>query len=171
MFNDQYGIVNYALTQLGFTSFDGFAWFNEAFTAFVVIFVMVVWQSFPFIAVALLAGFQAIPNELYEAAKIDGANAWIRLTRITLPLLKPLLLILFILSTIWDFKIFDQIYVMTEGGPAKGTYVLTLYSWTEAFNSLNFGKASAIAMFMFVLLMVFIVVYTRLLRGEGGLKG
>ncbi|PYZ96380.1 ABC transporter permease [Alteribacter lacisalsi] len=170
MFNDQYGVANYLLTQIGLTRFDGFAWFNSPWTAFTVIFFMIVWQSFPFIAVSLLAGFQTIPDTLYEAAEIDGANAWHKVTKITLPMLKPLLLILFILSTIWDFKIFDQIYVMTEGGPARGTYVLALYSWSEAFNSLNFGMASAIAMLMFVLLMFFIVIYIYFLREEKGGK-
>lgn len=166
MFNDQYGVVNYGLTRLGLDMFDGFAWFNQPFTAFFVIFLMVVWQSFPFIAVSLLAGFQSISSSLYEAAEIDGANSWVKLTHITLPLLKPLLLILFILSTIWNFKIFDQIYVMTEGGPARGTYVLSLYSWSEAFNVLNFGKASAIAMLMFLVLMAFIISYIRLFRED-----
>ncbi len=166
MFNDQYGIANFFLTKLGFESFEGFAWFNSSFSAFFIIFLMIVWQSFPFIAISLLAGFQTIPTSLYEAAKIDGASAWDQLTKITLPMLKPLLLILFILSTIWDFKIFDQIYVMTEGGPARSTYVLALYSWNEAINALHFGMASAIAMLMFVLLMIFIIVYVYFLRED-----
>lgn len=170
MFNDQYGIVNYFLTSIGLKMFDGFAWFNTNYIAFFVIFLMIVWQSFPFIAVALLAGFQTIPHSLYEAAEIDGANAWQKLTKITLPMLKPLLLILFILSTIWDFKIFDQIYVMTEGGPARSTYVLALYSWNEAINALNFGMASAIAMLMFVLLMIFVVIYIYFLREDKGVE-
>ncbi len=170
MFNDQYGIANYFLSSIGLSMFEGYAWFNSSFTAFTVIFFMIVWQSFPFIAVSLLAGFQTIPDTLYEAAEIDGANAWHKLTKITLPMLKPLLLILFILSTIWDFKIFDQIYVMTEGGPARGTYVLALYSWSEAFNSLNFGMASAIAMLMFILLMFFIVIYIYFLREDKEVK-
>lgn len=170
MFNDQYGVVNYFLVQMGFSMFEGFAWFNTPFLAFFVIFLMVVWQSFPFIAVSLLAGFQTIPTTLYEAAEIDGANWWHRLTKITLPMLKSLLLILFILSTIWNFKIFDQIFVMTEGGPARGTYVLALYSWSEAFNSLNFGMGAAIAMLMFVLLMFFIVIYIYFLREDKAVK-
>ncbi|MFD2044918.1 carbohydrate ABC transporter permease [Ornithinibacillus salinisoli] len=170
MFNDQYGVINYFLTSIGLNTFDGYAWFNTSLTAFFVIFLMIVWQSFPFIAVSLLAGFQTIPHTLYEAAEIDGANGWQKLTRITLPMLKPLLLILFILSTIWDFKIFDQIYVMTEGGPAKSTFVLALYSWNEAINALNFGMASAIAMLMFILLMIFIVIYVYFLREDKAVK-
>ncbi|HEX6594259.1 MAG TPA: sugar ABC transporter permease [Bacillota bacterium] len=170
MFHDQYGIANFFLVKLGFEKFQGFAWFNSSFTAFFIIFLMIVWQSFPFIAISLLAGFQTIPNSLYEAAEIDGATGWDKLTKITLPMLKPLLLILFILSTIWDFKIFDQIYVMTEGGPARGTYVLALYSWNEAINALNFGMASTIAMLMFVLLIIFITIYVYFMREDEAVK-
>src|SRR5699024_11901631 len=94
------------------------------------------------------------------------ATSLAQLTKITIPSINPLFLILFNFSTIWDFKIFDQIYVMTEGGPARSTYVLALYSWNDAINALHFGMASAIAMLMFVLLMIFIIVYVYFLRED-----
>lgn len=112
MFHDQYGLVNWALP-----GFEGFSWFNDRLSAFVAIGVVVVWQSFPFVALSLLAGLQSIPSEVREAARVDGASPWQQLRQVTLPMLKPLLLTLVVVSTIWDFKIFDQVYVMTEGGP------------------------------------------------------
>ena len=97
----------------------GFAWFNDRWTALLAIGVVVVWQSYPFVALALLAGFQSISPDVLEAAKVDGATAWQRLRLVTLPMLRPIVIVLVVISTIWDFKIFDQVYVMTGGGPAR----------------------------------------------------
>lgn len=166
LFNDQYGIVNWALTTVGFEQLDGYAWFNERFTAFVVIGIVVVWQSFPFVALSMLAGLQTVSADVLDAARVDGANAWQRLRHITLPMLKPLLLVLVVISTIWDFKVFDQVYVMTQGGPARSTEVLSISTWREAFTQLEFGLASALAMVMFALLLAVTVVYIRMVRED-----
>jgi N,N'-diacetylchitobiose transport system permease protein len=166
MFNDQYGIVNWLLSSVGLSFFDNFAWLNSALPAFVAIGVVVVWQSFPFVALSLLAGLQAIPPEIIEAAKLDGANALQRLRLITLPMLKPLILVLVVISTIWDFKIFDQVYVMTGGGPARSTEVLEIATWVEAFTQLDFGLGSALAITLFVVLALITALYIRLIREE-----
>ena len=110
------------LVNVGFESFEGYAWFAGRFSAYVAIFVTVVWQSFPFIALSLLAALQTIPKETLQAAQVDGANAWNRFRLITLPLLRPVVAVLIVFRTIWDFKIFDQIYVMASGraGPDGG---------------------------------------------------
>lgn len=170
MFNAQYGIVNWFLTGLGFSAFEGFPWFNYALPAFVAIWVVIVWQSFPFVALMLLAGFQAIPPEVIEAAKSDGATAAQRLRHITLPLLKPLILVLLVISTIWDFKIFDQVFVMTGGGPARSTEVIAIATWREAFTQLDFGLGSALAVTMFVILVAVTALYIRLIRHDEELK-
>lgn len=166
IFHDQYGVLNWALSSLGLSSFDGFAWFNNWLTAFVVIGVVVIWQSFPLVSLVLLAGLQTIPADVMEAAKIDGATAWQRTRLITLPMLKPLLLVLVVISTIWDFKIFDQIYIMSGGGPARRTEVLAFTAYREAFTQSDFGLGSALAMILFVILIIVTIVYIRLIRDE-----
>jgi ABC-type sugar transport system permease subunit len=166
IFHDQYGVLNWALSSLGLSSFDGYAWFNNWLTAFVVIGVVVIWQSFPLVALVLLAGLQTIPSDVMEAAKIDGTTAWQRTRLIVLPILKPLLLVLVVISTIWDFKIFDQIYILSGGGPARRTEVLAFTAYREAFTQSDFGLGSALAMILFVILIVVTVVYIRLIRDE-----
>lgn len=166
MFNDQYGVVNWLLVKGGLTGFEGFSWFNDRITAFVAIGIVVVWQSFPFVAISLLAGFRTIEEDLIDAARVDGAGWFQRLRYITLPMLKPLVLVLIIISTIWDFKIFDQIYVMTKGGPARSTEVLSIAVWREAFTKLDFGPASALAILMFFVLAAVTLIYVRLFREE-----
>lgn len=166
IFNDQYGILNWALSSLGLSSFDGYAWFNNWFTAFVVIGVVVIWQSFPLVSIVLLAGLQTIPNDVMEAARIDGTTAWQRTRLVVLPMLKPLLLVLIVISTIWDFKIFDQIYILSEGGPARRTEVLAFTAYREAFTQSDFGLGSALAMILFVILIIVTIVYIRLIRDE-----
>lgn len=166
MFNDQYGIVNWALAGVGFEMFAGYPWFNARLPAFFVIWVVVVWQSFPFVAIALLAGLQSIPEEVHEAAEIDGAGPWQRLRLITLPILKPLVLILLVISTIWNFKIFDHVMVMTGGGPARQTEVIVVTVYREAFTRLNFGMGSALAVALFLVLALLTVFYVRVAREE-----
>ncbi|MFP4643656.1 MAG: carbohydrate ABC transporter permease [Spirochaetales bacterium] len=165
IFHDQYGLANWLLTVIGF-DFQGFAWFNDPYIAFGAIAVVIVWQSFPFVAVSMLAGLQSIPAEIHDAARIDGAGPWQRVSRIVLPMLKSLLLVLIVISTIWDFKIFDQVFVMTGGGPARQTELLAITTWREAFTQHDFGLASALSMVMFAILAVVTVLYLRLIREE-----
>ena len=166
MFNDQYGVVNWMLSSVGLGFFKGFAWLNSALPAFVAIGIVVVWQSFPFVALSLLAGLQAIQPEIIEAARLDGASPFQRLRFVVLPMLKPLILVLVIISTIWDLKIFDQVYVMTGGGPARSTEVLEIATWQEAFTQLDFGLGSALAIALFVILALITVLYIWLIREE-----
>lgn len=165
MFDDQYGFVNWALSRLPWVDLAGRAWFNDWPTAFAAIGVVVVWQSFPFVSIALLAGLQTIPSEVVDAARVDGAGAWQQLWRIRLPMLRPLLLVLVVISTIWDFKIFDQVFVMTGGGPARRTEILAI-SVHRAREQLEFGQGAALAMVLFAILIAFTVVYVRLAREE-----
>jgi N,N'-diacetylchitobiose transport system permease protein len=165
IFDDQYGVANYVLTSLGLP-FRGFSWFTSAPVAFGVILLVVVWQSFPFIALSVLAGLQSVDPSLYEAAEVDGATPWQRLRYITLPMLKSLLVVLTILSTVWDFKIFDQVYVMAEGGPAQSTYVMGIHAWMAAFGEMQMGQAAAIAVVMFLILALITLLYLRAGREE-----
>lgn len=166
MFHDQYGIVNYALASAGMEMFAGFPWFNSRYTAFTAIGIVIVWQGFPFVALCMLAGLKSISSEVMEAARIDGASPWQTLRLIILPMLKPLILILIVISTIWNFKVFDQIFVMTGGGPARSTEVLAITTWREAFTQHDFGLAAALAMAMFVILAIITAAYLRLIRDD-----
>ena len=127
-----------------------------------------VWYGVPFFAITLLAALSAIPSELYEAAEIDGASAWQRFTKITLPFLGPTIVITVMLRAIWIAVFADLIYVMTGGGPANATQTLATYVFTTAFRRLDFGHASAVAVAMLVLLMLYaavlLAVRARILR-------
>lgn len=165
MFDDQYGLVNWTLSHLGH-DFMGFSWFNDRLPAFIAIGVVVVWQSFPFVALSLLAGLQSIPPDVKEAARMDGANPVQMLRYVTLPMLKPLILTLVVVSTIWDFKIFDQVYVMTGGGPYRSTELIAITVWREGFARLHLGSAAALAVALFAVLLVMTIAYGRLAREE-----
>jgi N,N'-diacetylchitobiose transport system permease protein len=165
MFDDQYGLVNWTLSHLGH-DFTGFSWFNDRWPAFIAVGVVVVWQSFPFVALSLLAGLASIPPEVKEAARMDGVRPWQMLRHITLPMLKPLLLTLVVISTIWDFKIFDQVYVMTGGGPYRSTELTAITVWREAFGRLHLGTASAMAVALFAVLLAMTALYSRVVRDE-----
>ncbi len=168
MFNDQYGVVNWLLSSLGLHGFRGFAWFNSGFTALVAITAAVVWHSVPFIALSMIAGLRSTRTEVLEAARVDGASALQCLLRVRLPMIRPLLLILGIMSTIFAYQSFDHFLVMTTppGGPSHSTEVLSLLTWLQAFSSLDAGTAAAMAIVTFVLLAIIASVYIRLQRED-----
>jgi N,N'-diacetylchitobiose transport system permease protein len=128
-----------------------------------------VWQSFPFIALSLLAALQTIPKETLQAAQVDGANAFNRFRLITLPLLRPVVAVLIVFSTIWDFKIFDQIYVMASGVPDRMADTAAVAAYREGFALGHYGLASAAAVVLFLILLVFSIAYVRLIGKEGEL--
>lgn len=117
-----------------------------------------IWFGVPFFAITLLAALQSIPSDMYEAAEIDGASAWQTFTKITLPFLAPMIAITIMLRTIWIANFADLIYVMTGGGPANSTQIVSSYIFTTAFRKLDFGYASAIAVALLGILMVYAVI-------------
>ncbi|KGI82037.1 sugar transporter [Actinopolyspora erythraea] len=168
LFDQDFGLVNEVLSGLGWQSMSGFSWTYDRFTAFALVAGEVVWCSFPFVMVTMYAGIKAVPNEIVEAASLDGASAWRTTRSVLLPMLRPLLVIATIQSIIWDFKIFTQIYVMTDGGGIAGqNLVLNVYAYQEAFAGSNYGMGSAIGVVMTVLLLVITVIYLRVQRGTG----
>jgi ABC-type sugar transport system permease subunit len=168
MFNDQYGVVNWLLVKLGFSSFHGYSWFSDGTPAMIAITIAVVWHSVPFVAVSLLAGLRATQGEVVEAARMDGANAWQVLIHIRLPLIRQLLVVMMIISTIWAYQSFDHFLVMTTppGGPDHSTEVLSLLTWLKAFAELDQGSATAMAVVLFLLLSAVTVIYVRLNRED-----
>ena len=121
-----------------------------------------VWFGIPFFAITLLAALQSIPRELYEAAAIDGASAWQCFVKITLPFLAPMIMITVMLRAIWIANFADLIFVMTGGGPANSTQILSTYIFTTAFRKLDFGYASAIAVVLLLLLLLYAAILLRM---------
>jgi N,N'-diacetylchitobiose transport system permease protein len=160
LFDTQFGLVNWVLTKLG-GDFTNHSWFATGLSTFAIIVAIIVWQGIPFVAFTLYAGLTAIPRELYEAIRVDGAGAWRSFRSLILPALRPLFMITAFLSIIWDFKVFTQIWLVRQGGPNRQTITLGIYAYQEGIASAHFGKAAAISIVMVVLLLAALVYYIR----------
>jgi multiple sugar transport system permease protein len=161
IFNDRYGLFNYLL--FGDATHRYWAPLAEPGLALMSIMVADIWKTSSFAALIILAGLQVIPHELYEAASIDGANAWQKFRHITLPLVKPALLLALLFRTIDALKVFDLVFVMTQGGPADTTNVLQFYGYKKSFAEGMIGYGSAIAVIVFLISLLLSIVYIRLL--------
>ncbi len=160
LYNADMGPINMFLKTMGVT--DPPRWTASVTWAMPAVIIMGVWKSAGYYMIMFLAGLQGIPNHLYEAATIDGANGWHRFRYVTLPLLTPTLFFVIIMNLIYSFKVFDQIYIMTQGGPGRATSVLVYYIYVQAFVNQNFGYASAMAFVLFLILLVITIVQFRL---------
>lgn len=157
MFEPDIGVLNYVLgAQVN--------WLGSPAWALNAAVLMDVWKSTPFVALLLIAGLQSIPQDLYRAAAVDGASRWTVLSRITLPLLAPMILVALIFRTIDAFRVFDSIYVLTGGGPANSTETLSIYAYKALFQSLEFGYGSALAVSVFACVALIAAAYVFLLR-------
>lgn len=167
LFDTRYGLVNTLLdslpTWLVGSGWNEFNWFNSPQTLFPILIITVVWQSFPFVAISVLAGLKSIPNELYEAARIDGASAWRSFWNVTFPMLRPLFALLLILQVIWDFRIFTQLFILAGGITNRDIHLIPTYIFQLGFASTppNYGMGSAIAVIMTVLVLVISAYYLR----------
>lgn len=159
MLDAQFGIINAILANLGLRG--PFLWFESARLALPAIIVTNIWRGFPFASITLLAALQAIPKEQYEAAAVDGASSVMQFRFVTLPNLHFALVIVATLDTIWNFKHFDLIQVMTNGGPAGATEVLTTLAYKASFENFEFGYAAAMGVVMSLVLLATTVVYVR----------
>ena len=158
LFNDLYGVLNHLLLWAGIVDLP-VDWLGSMPNAMISLIFVGAWKYFPFVVIAVLARLQAIPDELYEAASIDGAGAWARFTDVTLPQLRDVLVVVVLLRTIWDFKEFDLIYLLTGGGPIIGTQTLPLMVYKEAFALNQMGGASAVAVLMMLIMLLFMSLY------------
>ena len=166
MLSIETGIVNYLLRTAGLASAN-LPWLADGTLSMVAVNGVFVWSSVPFIMVTLLAGLQAIPAELVEAAVVDGATFGQRFRLVVLPLLLPIITIATILRVIYTIQNFVIVYMLTQGGPGYATETLALYVYETAFNAARLGKASAIGVTWFCYLLVFVVIYLKLVdRGE-----
>jgi len=164
--NSNYGILNAILTELGLID-NYVTWLGTPGRALNMLLLVDVWKSIPFIALLLLAGLQKIPAMLYRAAWLDGANTWQQFRFITLPSLRTTLAIAIILQTLWSFKLFDLVYVLTRGGPADGTVLLNYLAYRETFNFLHIGSGAAVANVVFFISLILAIAYIRMLRPGG----
>ncbi|MFJ3669391.1 carbohydrate ABC transporter permease [Streptomyces sp. NPDC090106] len=157
----QLGIGNEIVAGLGF---DRIPFLNDETWAVPTIALINVWRHVGYTALLLFAGLQAIPNDMYEAAKVDGANEWRMFWRITLPLLRPVLAVVLIMTVIGSFQVFDTVAVTTNGGPANATNVLQFYIYGAAFGRFQFGYASAMSVALLVVLSAITVLQYRITR-------
>jgi multiple sugar transport system permease protein len=163
LYDPIYGVLNFVLQQLHIIE-NPVTWLGNSITALPAVLITNAWHGFPFMMVMLLAGLQAIPNEEYEAAMIDGASAWQRFFYITIPNLRYVMMIAITLDTIWQFRTFDVIEVMTAGGPAGSTEILSTLIYREMFSNFRFGLASAIGIVMLAITTLLSLVYLSMLR-------
>jgi len=161
LYEPQRGPINALLGLLGI---PGPAWLQSTSWAMPAMIIVKVWKAVGYYTILFLAGLQGIPQELYEAAKMDGAGFWRRTLHITLPLISPITLFVIIVAVIGSFQDFDQIVVMTRGGPVDSTNILVYYLYEQAFRNYQVGLGSAVAVLMLLLLLVFTVIKLQLAR-------
>lgn len=156
IYNTDFGILNYLLGVK-------INWLGSPFWAINAAVFMDVWKTTPFVVILLTAGLQVIPKDLYQAARVDGAGRWDIFTRIVLPLLKPVILVVLIFRTLDAFRVFDAIYVLTGGGPANTTETLSIYAYKVLFQTLQFGYGSTLAVVVFLCTGGISIFYIRML--------
>lgn len=159
------GALNHLLLQLGLIKHN-VIWLGRPFLAMNMVILGDSWRMLPLYVIMFLAGLQAIPEDLYDAARVDGATSWDCFRYVTLPFLRPVILVVLILRTLQTFRVFDIIYVMTRGGPANGTMVITFLTYFTTFKFQNFGYGAALAFFIGITTLGMAWVYIRTLQGR-----
>jgi multiple sugar transport system permease protein len=163
LFNAQNGMINHLLALVGIT---GPNWLGDQATALPVIAMIATWQYAGYNMLFFLAGLQTIPPQLYEAAGIDGASAWGKFRRITLPLLNSTMLFVLVTDVIGSFQVFDQVYVLTQGGPGSATNVINYQIYTTAFQNFDVGSASAMSLLLFGVILLVTFIQFRFFRNR-----
>jgi N,N'-diacetylchitobiose transport system permease protein len=161
MFDYEFGVVNYALTQLHVGNFVHHNWFDNPVQGMGVMVLIVVWGAIPFVTITLFAGLLQVPGDIIDAARVDGANAWQSFWHVTAPILKPIFLIVTCLSTIWDFGVFNQIYILLNGRPSSDYFTIAIYSYRESFGVTKYGLGATIAVIMVLILVAVTFFYVR----------
>ena len=161
MVDYEFGVLNWMLAQLGFESYAHHDWFVNPIQGWAIITAIIVWGAIPFVAITIFAGLTQVSGEMVEAASIDGAGP-VRVFRdITLPILKPIFVILASLSVIWNFQVFSQIWIIRNARPEDHYFLLSIYSFVESFNTSRYGLGSAIALVMVLAMLMVTFVYIR----------
>jgi multiple sugar transport system permease protein len=165
MLNPNFGAINGTLKQVGINT-ENLTWTASPRLAMLAVIAVDVWQWTPFVFLVLLAGLQSIPQEPYEAALIDGSSRWQTFRHVTLPLLKPSILIVLLLRTMDLLRVFDQIFILTEGGPGFATETISLYIYRTAFRFFDFGYAAAMSFVLLALTNVISAIYIKFLQAR-----
>ncbi len=163
LLNDQTGLVNILLKQLGLIQ-KPILFLGRANSARWTVIAFATWKAFPFMTIVLLSSMQAISQDVYEASTIDGANGWQTLIHVTMPLIRRESMLILLLQAMWMFNNFDNIFLLTKGGPAKTTQVMSIYSYNTAFYRSSMGYGSAISVSMMLFMLVLCIVYFRMNR-------
>jgi ABC-type sugar transport system permease subunit len=163
MFDPGNGLINEVLSALGLPTSQ---WTGNVQSSMLSVQIVAIWKSVGYFMIILLAGIQDIPSDYIEAAQIDGASNWQIFRRIIMPLLRPTSFFVIVILTINSLQAFDQIYVMTRGGPAQSTYTLVMYIYDKAFREWNFGYSGAMAVVLFAMIFILTFVQVRYFRSS-----
>ena len=167
MVDYEFGVANWTLTKLGVGNYLHHDWFANPWTGFGVITAVIVWGAIPFVTITVYAGLSQVPQELLEAARIDGARGLAVFREVTLPLLMPIFVILTTLSIIWDFQVFTQVWLMLGSRPSSDYYLMGIYSFVTSFGVSNYGLGSAIAIVMVAVMFAATIFYVRQMARAG----
>ncbi|MEO6114595.1 MAG: sugar ABC transporter permease [Sphingomicrobium sp.] len=166
LLHTRYGLINYALGMIGVAPVD---WLGNPSTALPAILLFVAWKSFGYNMIIFLAALQAVPRELEDAARVDGANAWMRFRHVTLPAIAPTVLLVAILTVAGMFQLFAEPYVMTQGGPARSTVTVLYFMFEEGFKWWNLGSGAAVAFILFLCILVVTLIQLKVARRAGAI--
>jgi len=164
LYQPNYGPINDILRQLGLIRVP-IAWLSEPKFAMAAVIFTNIWRGIPFFTIMILAGLQAIPDKVYEAAKVDGASVVQRFWHVTLPLLRPIIIVATATRIIWTFNYADLIFVMTNGGPANATQITSSYTLLSAYTDLDFGYAATLSVVLLIIMLAFTAFYLRITKG------
>lgn len=162
---EEQGILNYVLLASGLTT-DPVAFLTDPANALFSVMAVTIWSGMGYYMVIYLAGLQSIPRHLYEVAEVEGVSAWQQMIHITIPLLRPSIVVVTVMSSIAAMKVFEEVYVMTQGGPMDSTKTLVYYLYESAFSEFEMGYASAIGVVLFLLTLVFSLINLRVLHDK-----
>jgi len=165
IYNPEYGLLNVFLNSIGIR-IGSYAWLNEPFTALLCVAIAYAWSFTPTSTILYLGALQSLPLDLYDSAKVDGAGVWQRFYMITLPLLKPTIMVILIITTMFSLKELGLVYAMTQGGPGSETTVIGWLLYTEAFKFLDFGKGGAVGIVLMAITIIISFIYIKLLYRE-----
>ena len=166
LLHTRYGLISYALGKIGISPVD---WLGDPKTALPAILLFVTWKTFGYNMVIFLAALQAVPRDLEDAARVDGAGAWVRFRHVTLPAIAPTVLLVAILTVAGMFQLFSEPYVMTQGGPARSTVTVLYFMFEEGFKWWNLGSGSAVAFILFLCILVVTLVQLKVAKKAGAI--
>jgi len=159
------GLINIVLRTIGFDKLNRY-WLGDLDVAFPFIMMLHLWRNVPFYGIAFLAAMQAVPRSYYEAAEIDGANAWDKFRFITLPGIRSMIIVMVTIHVLWTFNNFDFVFLATGGGPVNATDVLPVYVYRQSWNSYTIGYAASIGTVMLIILMIYFAIYMKIYESQ-----